>query len=120
MAAVLAHIKTLLKSPKDPSADKLLRGERASLEAGTDGYARDRYLSLLYPEHTSLLSYLAPHTACVLVSSSELAERTEGALSLLDETARASLEAGIIGGKAAVYSHRYSDLEEVLRHLPSV
>ena len=119
-AAVLAHIKTLLKSPKDPSADKLLRGERASLEAGTDGYARDRYLSLLYPEHTSLLSYLAPHTACVLVSSSELAERTEGSLSLLDETARASLEAGIIGGKAAVYSHRYSDLEEALRHLPSV
>lgn len=109
-AELLEKIKGQLKKAKDEDTRRALSHEISALEGGTDLYNRDKYLSLIYPEKSMLLSYFQKTTAVLLLSSSEAEERRRADAKIESEIVSSLIEKGLVSGKYAIYSGDEGDL----------
>ena len=72
----------------------LLKRELA--HEGTDLPARDRYISLIYPERCTLFSYIPPRTPVIVLGTNEVMGTLKGAVSERKEAAESLVERGLL------------------------
>ena len=100
---------SLLKGAGEDSAP-LLRAEMAVLEGEGEVPFSDRYLSLVYPEAESLLSYFPFGTPAFVLFDSGAKERTEALLRVAQEETTAFVMRGLLSSK---YNRFYADEGEI-------
>ncbi len=118
-ADILAAHEALVKKA-DIDALRSLSAEKASLESGTDILFADRYISLIYRDSATLLSYFAPRrTLALVVSDSGMEERAETLLRTLAEEGTAFVEKGLLDARYNRFAEKYSTLTAFLSaHIP--
>lgn len=102
-------------------AKKMLAAERAALDAEGELLFADKYLSLVYPEQATLLSYCdrAGRTAAVLCGTRAIEERLESSNALTAESVTALIEGGGYDSALAAFSAPRSALDTFLtQHVP--
>ncbi len=97
-----------------------LRRTLAALDAGVELGARDRYLSLIYPSHTTLSDYLPPSSPVFLLGTNEIAEAARGAFSLRNEWREAMVSGHLLEEKHAVWGDDARTWEARLDARPAV
>ena len=100
--ALLRLLEKQLPKADPAGREELLRSVEA-LKAGTEMQARDRYLSVIYPEGNTLFDYLPPKTPVVLMGTNETLESFRAARKILLETREILLERHLLDEKQAVW-----------------
>ena len=105
-ARIVKHIDSLVNKEglSQETRDKLLR-ERSATESGLLMDFRDKYISLIYPEAESLLSYLSPTDTPVMIIGRDVClENLRGTIKRLDEDSATLVSQGLLGERAAKFS----------------
>ena len=120
-AAILAAVRALRKRAE--GADTTLAAEEAALAGGTELHAIDKYLSLVYPEKESLLTYLSSggsRAAVLVLGTAAMRENVKAALTLSAESLLPLLEGGLLSPAHAQYSGTESELDAFLEENATV
>ncbi len=96
------------KNNNDPRTGEELIKETAAIEAarksGSDLHFLDKYITLIYPERTSLLDYFPEKPLVVLRGTSAIYDRLEASEWHLHQTVQELLEGGTVASKYADYA----------------
>ncbi len=115
-AAISAHFA----KSKDDRACLEMSAEIAAIDGGTDINFADKYMTLIYPERTSLLDYMKGAPAVFIRGTSAVNDRLKAAQWHNDETVKELLESGTIAAKYTDYQKPASSLEVFLGERPTV
>lgn len=108
-----------LTQTTDPEAKKALKGELSALEGGTELLARDKYLSLIYPECETLLDYLGAPTVLVM-GTNELSESLKGAEGTRRESKEELAGRGLLSPVLANWGQSEKEIRGKLGRCPTI
>ena len=119
------QLETLSKKSKSEDAAKVIKNEIASIDTGAELNFADKYVSLVYPEHYTLMDYflLSSKNPCVLIfGTNEVNERLDAAIKMSQENATRLIEDGTIPAHLARFNAEKSDysaflLKSVVLHI---
>ena len=114
-ALLLDKIKKQQKKAEGEDTKKALSHELSALEGHTDLYNRDKYISLIYPQRETLLSYFTERVPVLMIASSEAEERRAAEEKLQGEIVSSLTEKGLVAGKYAIYQESSGYLEGFLK-----
>ena len=118
--ALKKAIETHRAQSKDDRAKSEMSGELAVLDGGTEINFLDKYITLVYPERTSLLDYFGKRSTVLLRGSSAIQDRIKAAEWHMNQTVEELLEGGTIAPKYTDYAKPASSLEVFLSDCVSV
>ncbi len=96
-----------------------LAHELEALRANTPLLARDKYISLIYPEKETLLHYLPPKTPICLVGTNEVREQLMGALAKRKTDLYALVEKKLLSPSHCIGGIGEQEYKELLKeHIP--
>ena len=108
LRAIGRSIESLRKKSKDAHLSESLAGEAAAIElalsSGTEVRFLDKYISLVYPEKTTLLDYFSPMSLCLMRSAASAEDAFKGAVWHAEEQVKAIIESGSLEAKYAEFS----------------
>ena len=108
LRAIGRSIANLRKKSKDAHLSESLEGEASAiglaLSSGTEVRFLDKYISLVYPEKTTLLDYFSPMSLCVMRSAASAEDAFKGAVWHAEEQVKAVVESGSLESKYAEFS----------------
>ena len=108
LRAIGRSIANLRKKSKDAHLSESLEGEASAiglaLSSGTEVRFLDKYISLVYPEKTTLLDYFSPMSLCVMRSAASAEDAFKGAVWHAEEQVKAIVESGSLEAKYAEFS----------------
>ena len=111
LSAIASQLK---KATEQPAKDELLR-ETALVKAAKEGSADlqflDKYLSLVYPEETTLLDYLSEKRLVILNGTAALREKAAAWEAHEKTLVKELCATGTLAKKHAVYAKTVADLE---------
>ncbi len=119
LAAVRRAVEHSMQDAPEPAREELKR-TLAALDGGTELGARDRYLSLIYPAHTTLLDYIEPTSPVFILGTNEVAEATKAAYNLHGEWREAMVAGHLLDEKTAVWEDDVRTFEAKLEARPTV
>ena len=112
---VLAAVGSQLKKATDETAKEELRRESALLAAAKSGDGDlqflDKYLSLVYPEKSCLLDYLAERRLVLLFGTANLREKMAAREAYQKTIVKELCGGGTVAKKNALYAKSSADLE---------
>jgi len=110
--ALLREVITVHRqSSRDDRAREEMDGELAAIEGGQEVHFADKYITLLYPERTSLMDYFSGRATVLLRGTSACRDRIKAAAWHLGQTVEELLEGGTIAAKYTDYAKPESALE---------
>jgi len=108
LRAIKKSIGNLLKKSKDAHLSESLRSEESAielaLESGTEVRFLDKYISLIYPEKTTLLDYFSPMSICIMRSAASADDAFKSAVWHAEEQVKSIIESGSLEAKYAEFS----------------
>ena len=108
LLAIKKSIANLRKKSKDARLSETLEGEISAIElaisAGTEVRFLDKYISLIYPEKTTLLDYFSPMSLCLMRSAASAEDAFKSAVWHSDEQVKTIVESGSLEAKYAEFS----------------
>ncbi len=108
-------ISAQFRASRDERALEELTKESAAIDSairsGTDLHFLDKYISLIYPSHATLLTYLDGKRLVLQRSSKAITDRLQASLWHLSQTVVELLEGGTIASKYAEYALDASALD---------
>ncbi len=119
LAAVRLSVASCMRAAEATAQEELKR-TLASLDGGLELGARDRYLSLIYPHHTTLLDYFAPTSPVFLLGTNETHEAMKTAVNLRSEWRDAMVSGHLLEEKNALWGEDMHTWEERLGRHPTV
>ncbi len=118
--AVKAAIKANFAKSKDERACLEMSAEISAIEGGTDVNFFDKYMTLIYPERTSLLDYLKGAPAVFLRGTAAINDRLKASEWHMNQTVTELCESGTIASKYTDYSKPASAFELFLSSRPTL
>ena len=112
-ADILAAHEALMKKA-DVDALRSLSAEKTAIETGVDLLFADRYISLIYRESATLLSYFTHRTVAAVLSDSGMEERCETLLRTLAEEGTSYVERGLLDSRYNRFCEKYAALSSFL------
>ncbi|MGM9641763.1 MAG: transcription-repair coupling factor [Eubacteriales bacterium] len=98
----------LRKKSKDARLSETLADEEASIDIALSGGGEvrflDKYISLIYPEKTTLFDYFSPMSLCIMRSAASVEEAFKSAVWHSEEQVKAVVSSGSLEGKYAEFS----------------
>lgn len=108
LRAVKRSVANLKKRSKDAHLSEVLEEELSALElaltSGTEVRFLDKYISLIYPEKTTLTDYFSPMSLCIMRSAAAAEEAFKSAVWHAEEQVKSLLDTGVIEARYAEYS----------------
>ena len=104
-------IKSQMKRAKDDSVREILAGELESCNAGTELNFADKYISVIYEEHSCLLDYFGDNTVIAVQESNTIAERLAGYEWQMKQTIEELISKSSVAAKYAEYTKWKSDFD---------
>lgn len=117
--AVLKAMEKLLTKADEAGKEELTRSIEA-VKGGTEFHARDRYLSVMYPERSTLFSYLPEKTPVVVLGTNEIQEAYHVFCGMRLDARELLLSRGLIEEKQAVWELGEKEFLLVLDTFPCV
>ena len=106
--AIKKSIAALRKKSKDIRLSESLESEMSAIElaisSGTEVRFLDKYVSLIYPEKTTLLDYFSPMSLCLMRSAASAEDAFKSAVWHSEEQVKAIVESGSLEAKYAEFS----------------
>ncbi len=96
---VRKQVDSLRKKCKKEDAEKTLNYEMAAIDSGAELNFADKYVTLIYPERETLLSYLSQNgkVATLIFDTNGVNERLDAGLTLARENCTRLIEDGVAG-----------------------
>ena len=108
LRAIGKSIAGLRKKSKDVHLSESLESEASAIElalsSGTEVRFLDKYISLIYPEKTTLLDYFSSMSLCLMRSAASAEDAFKGAVWHAEEQVKAIIESGSLEAKYAEFS----------------
>ncbi len=108
LRAIKKSIANLRKKSKDAHLSETLESEASAIDlalsSGTEVRFLDKYISLIYPEKTTLLDYFSPMSLCVMRSAASVEEAFKSAVWHNEEQVKSVIESGSLEAKYAEFS----------------
>ena len=108
LLAIKKSIASLRKKSKDARLSESLESEASAIElalsSGTEVRFLDKYVSLIYPEKTTLLDYFSPMSLCIMRSAASADDAFKSAVWHAEEQVKAIVESGSLEAKYAEFS----------------
>ena len=106
--AIKKSIAALRKKSKDVRLSETLDSEATAIDiaisSGTEVRFLDKYVSLIYPEKTTLLDYFSSMSLCIMRSAASAEDAFKSAVWHTQEQVKAIVEAGTLEAKYAEFS----------------
>ena len=103
LEAVRRAISVQIKKVSEEQVKDELRGELEALQHSADVSFLDKYISLIYPDKTSLLDYLKPRTLTCIRGTQAVSDRLKSSEWMSNQTVTELVEGGTVAGKYAEY-----------------
>ena len=113
-ALLRAAIESRIKSSKDSRAIDEMKSELSAIDRGADISFADKYITLVYPERTTLLSYFSKQSTVFIRGYTACLDRIKAAEWHLHQIIEELLEGGTINAKYTDYSKDKAYFEEFL------
>ena len=110
------EIESLIKKGSD-EAKKLLKNELAALDNDAELNYADKYVSLIYPEKTTLLdyfSYIYTNPVTLIFGTNEVNERLKTGLALSEENSKRLIDEGLVSAQYSLLSATKEDFDAFL------
>ncbi len=108
LRAIKKSITNLRKKSKDAHLSETLEGELSAVDlaltAGTEVRFLDKYISLIYPDKTTLFDYFSPMSLCVMRSAASAEDAFKSAVWHAEEQVKAIVSSGSLEGRYAEFS----------------
>ena len=108
LLAIKKSIASLRKKSKDVRLTESLESEASAVElalsSGTEVRFLDKYVSLIYPEKTTLLDYFSPMSLCIMRSAASAEDAFKSAVWHAEEQVKSIVESGSLEAKYAEFS----------------
>jgi transcription-repair coupling factor (superfamily II helicase) len=110
LRAIKKSIANLRKKSKDAHLSESLESEASAIDlalsSGTEVRFLDKYISLIYPEKTTLLDYFSPMSLCLMRSAASADDAFKSAVWHSEEQVKSIIESGSLEAKYAEFLHR--------------
>ncbi|MBR4033589.1 MAG: transcription-repair coupling factor [Clostridia bacterium] len=104
LEAVRRAISVQIKKVSEEQVKDELRGELEALQHSADVSFLDKYISLIYPEKTTLTDYFSPMSLCIMRSAASAEDAFKSAVWHSEEQVKSIVESGSLEAKYAEFS----------------
>lgn len=108
LRAIKKSIANLRKKSKDAHLSESLDAESSAIDlaltAGSEVRFLDKYISLIYPEKTTLTDYFSPMSLCIMRSAASAEDAFKSAVWHSEEQVKSIVESGSLEAKYAEFS----------------
>ncbi len=114
---VRKQVELLRKKSKNEDAKKLLQNELSTIDAGAELNFADKYISLIYPEHSTLLDYFDfayANSPVLIFGTNEVNERLNIGLDMARQNSERMIEEGVISPEYSLLNAQKERFEAFL------
>jgi len=109
LCAIKKSILNLRKKSKDAHLSETLEGEASAIDlaltAGSEVRFLDKYISLIYPEKTTLTDYFSPMSLCIMRSAASAEDAFKSAVWHSEEQVKSIVESGSLEESTPNFRH---------------
>ncbi len=107
LRAIKKSIANLRKKSKDARLSETLADEESAIDvalsSGSEVRFLDKYISLIYPEKTTLFDYFSPMSLCIMRAAASVEEAFKSAVWHAEEQVKAIVASGSLEGRYAEF-----------------